>query len=73
MKFSFLDVSEAKNKKQPETMPDPINALQNLASQGTRNPMPGQMMPMGAMNPSNVNPNANVLQNLIHVICFANF
>lgn len=43
-------------------MPDPINALQNLASQGSR-PIQSQMMPM---NNSNM-PNANMLQNLIHV------
>lgn len=47
---------------------DPINALQNLASQGTRQ-MPSQMMPMagGTMAANNAPPNANVLQNLIHV------
>lgn len=40
-------------------MPDPINALQNLASQGTRNPQMG----MGQQQPGNTqmmqNPNAN--------------
>lgn len=48
---------------------DPINALQNLTNQGTRNPMPNQMMPMGnqPMGMGNANPNANVLQNLINV------
>lgn len=66
---------DQKNKKQNEAM-DPINALQNLASQGTRNPMP--MMNMGnTMGMTNTNANANVLQNLIHVsihysmICFS--
>lgn len=47
---------------------DPINALQNLTNQGTRNPMPAQMMGMGnqlGMGNSNVNP--NILQNLINV------
>lgn len=47
---------------------DPINALQNLASQGTRNPMPSQMMGLGnTMGVANPNANANVLSNLIHV------
>lgn len=51
---------------------DPINALQNLTNQGTRNPMPTQMMNMGnqiGMGGVNVNanPNVNVLQNLINV------
>lgn len=56
---------DQKSKKQNEAM-DPINALQNLASQGTRNPMP--MMNMGnTMGMTNANANANVLQNLIHV------
>lgn len=60
--------SDAKNKKADTMPPDPINALQNLASQGTRQ-MPSQMMPMagGTMAPNNAPPNANVLQNLIHV------
>lgn len=51
---------------------DPINALQNLTNQGTRNPMPAQMMNMGnQIGMGNVNPNtnANVLQNLINVSC----
>lgn len=61
-------LSDQKNKKQqPETMPDPINALQNLATQGTRNTMPSQMMSLGGMGPVSANQNANVLQNLIHV------
>lgn len=66
--FKIVFVLDSKNKK-PDTMPpDPINALQNLASQGTRQ-MPSQMMPMAgtAMTPNNAPPNANVLQNLIHV------
>lgn len=48
---------------------DPINALQNLTNQGTRNPMPAQMMAMGnQMNmANNANTNPNVLQNLINV------
>lgn len=49
-------------------MPDPINALQNLASQGARNPMQPQMMPMG--NPTGMNQGSNLLQNLIHVCTF---
>lgn len=53
-------------------MPDPINALQNLASQGSRNAMQSQMMSMGGpMGPAGSNQNTNVLQNLIHVILFA--
>lgn len=57
-----------KNKKQTEAM-DPINALQNLTNQGTRNPMPTQMMAMGnQMNmANNANANPNVIQNLINV------
>lgn len=52
---------------------DPINALQNLTNQGTRNPMPPQMMGMGnQMGMGNANPNANVLQNLINV-CIKNY
>lgn len=57
----------------PGSMQDPINALQNLASQGTRNPMQSQMMgiggqmnPMGGPQPGPGN-NSNVLQSLIHV------
>lgn len=69
--ISFLCAADNKNinkKQQPEAMPDPINALQNLASQGTRNPMPTQMMGIGdSVGPGNANPNANILQNLIHV------
>lgn len=58
-----------KNKKQQSEAMDPINALQNLTNQGSRNPMPNQMMPMGnqPMGMGNANPNANVLQNLINV------
>lgn len=49
-------------------MPDPINALQNLASQGARNPMQPQMMSMGnPMAQAGMNQNSNLLQNLIHV------
>lgn len=63
-----------KNKLQQSETMDPINALQNLTNQGTRNPMPTQMMNMGNqmgmgnvnVNP-NPNPNVNVLQNLINV------
>lgn len=54
-------ISDTKNKKQQSEAMDPINALQNLTNQGARNPMPAQMMNVGN------NPNANVLQNLIHV------
>lgn len=47
---------------------DPINALQNLTNQGTRNPMPAQMMAMGnQMGMGNANANPNVLHNLINV------
>lgn len=50
---------------------DPINALQHLTNQGTRNPMPAQMMTMGnvgnQMPMANANANPNVLQNLINV------
>lgn len=61
-------VLDQKNKKQQSEAMDPINALQNLTNQGTRNPMPTQMMAMGnQMGMGNANPNANVLQNLIHV------
>lgn len=54
---------------------DPINALQNLTNQGTRNPMPTQMMAIGnQMGMGNSNPNTNVLQNLMNVriilICY---
>lgn len=67
MKLKVHLFVDSKNKK-PDAMPDPINALQNLASQGTRQ-MPSQMMPMvgGAMAANNTPPNANALQNLIHV------
>lgn len=58
------DLFIAKNKKQHEAM-DPINALQNLASQGTRNPMPQMMNMNNAMGMANTNPNVNVLQNLM--------
>lgn len=61
--------SDSKNKKQPEAqgIADPLNALQNLAGQGSR-PMPPQMMGMNNVMGGNApNPNANVLQNLIHV------
>ena len=55
---------------------DPINALQNLASQGSRPPQIQPQMMMGGqmnMNP-NMGPvqpgnNSNVLQSLIHVRC----
>lgn len=64
-------ISDTKNKTQVannEPMQDPINALQNLASQGTRNPMQPQMsMGMGGPMGPGGNPNSNVLQNLIHV------
>lgn len=65
--WNFLD---QKNKLQQSEAMDPINALQNLTNQGTRNPMPAQMMNMGnQIGMGNVNPNtnANVLQNLINV------
>lgn len=59
---------------------DPINALQNLTNQGTRNPMPTQIMNMGnqlGMGNVNVNvnanPNVNVLQNLINVSVLIEF
>lgn len=59
--FQFgIPVLDQKNKKQQSEAMDPINALQNLTNQGARNPMPNPQM-MGN------NPNANVLQNLIHV------
>lgn len=61
----FLDT---KNKKQQSEAMDPINALQNLTNQGTRNPMPAQMMAMGnQMGMGNANTNPNVLHNLINV------
>lgn len=76
--FKYLTFSElnldSKNKAQnpqnpqnQEQMPDPLNALTNLATQGSRNPMQSQMMSLGggAMAGGN-NPNAN-LQNLMHV------
>lgn len=70
LNFSFSYFPAQKNKiQQPEAM-DPINALQNLTNQGTRNPMPTQMMNMGnqlGMGNVNTNPNVNVLQNLINV------
>lgn len=50
-----------------ETMPDPINALQNLASQGARNPMQPQMMMGNPMGQAGMNQGSNLLQNLIHV------
>lgn len=65
--MNFLD---QKNKLQQSEAMDPINALQNLTNQGTRNPMPTQMMNMGnqiGMGNVNANPNVNVLQNLINV------
>lgn len=65
-----LNFSDQKNKLQQSEAMDPINALQNLTNQGTRNPMPAQMMNMGnQIGMGNVNPNANanVLQNLINV------
>lgn len=40
---------------------DPINALQNLASQGTRNPMPQMMNMNNQMAMGNANANPNVL------------
>lgn len=46
---------------------DPINALQNLASQGTRNPMPQMMNLSNQMVMGGGNANPNVLQNLMHV------
>lgn len=61
---------DQKNKLQQSEAMDPINALQNLTNQGTRQPMPQQMMNMGnqiGMGNVNQNPNANVLQNLINV------
>lgn len=48
---------------------DPINALQNLASQGTRNPMPQMMNLSNQMVMGGGNANPNVLQNLMHVSC----
>jgi len=55
-------------------MQDHINALQNLASQGSRQQIQPQMM-MGNQQ-MNINPNvgpvqpeSNVLQSLIHVSC----
>lgn len=65
-----LNFPDQKNKLQQSEAMDPINALQNLTNQGTRNPMPAQMMNMGnQIGMGNVNPNANanVLQNLINV------
>lgn len=60
--------SDQKNKLQQSEAMDPINALQNLTNQGTRQPMPPQMMNMGnQIGMGNVNTNPNVLQNLINV------
>ncbi len=54
-------------------MQDPINALQNLASQGSRQQIQPMMMGGGGQQ-MNINPNmgpvqqgSNVLQSLIHV------
>lgn len=69
----FLDQRNKKQQaetmaQQSERMVDPINALQNLTNQGTRNPMPAQMMAMGnQMGMGNANTNPNVLHNLINV------
>ncbi|XP_031618871.1 mediator of RNA polymerase II transcription subunit 15 [Contarinia nasturtii] len=62
-----LHMQSQKNKKQQSETMDPINALQHLTNQGTRNPMPGQMMAMGGnqMQMGN-NTNPNALQNLIN-------
>lgn len=68
-----LFISDQKNKKQQSEAMDPINALQNLTNQGTRNPMPTQMTQMmgnqmgNQMGMGNANVNPNVLQNLINV------
>lgn len=53
---------------------DPINALQNLTNQGTRNPMPAQLTQMmgNQMGMGNANVNPNVLQNLINVSLLLN-
>lgn len=62
--MDFFVVLGQKNKKEV----DPINALQNLTNQGTRNQMPAQMMAMGnQMGMGNANTNPNVLHNLINV------
>ncbi|CAH2013639.1 unnamed protein product [Acanthoscelides obtectus] len=45
-------------------MPDPINALQNLASQGTRNPMMNMGPQPGQMGGPQQAPNANLLQTI---------
>lgn len=64
--YIWFELTAQKAKKQ-EAM-DPINALQNLTNQGTRNPMQPQMMGMGnQMGMANANNNPNVLQNLINV------
>lgn len=52
---------------------DPINALQNLASQGTRNPMPQMMNLSNQMVMGGGNANPNVLQNMMHVSCCVYF
>lgn len=63
--FCLIDTkNKAPNTDAPP--PDPINALTNLASQGSRNPMQSQMMALGGPNAGNQG--SNVLQNLIHVI-----
>lgn len=72
IEFTLTNFSDQKNKIQQSEAMDPINALQNLTNQGTRNPMPPQMMNMGnqigmGMGNVNTNPNVNVLQNLINV------
>lgn len=64
----LLTTTGQKNKKQQSEAMDPINALQHLTNQGTRNPMPAQMMAMSnQMGMGNTNSNPNVLQNLINV------
>lgn len=64
--YIFLDTGKNKVAGGDGTAPDPINALTNLASQGSRNPMQSQMMGMGG--PGNAgNQGSNMLQNLIHV------
>lgn len=67
--FERLIISDQKSKKQQSEAMDPINALQNLTNQGTRNPMPTQMTQMmgNQMGMGNANVNPNVLQNLINV------
>lgn len=67
--MAYLHITlDQKNKKQQSEAMDPINALQNLTNQGTRNPMPTQMMAIGnQMGMGNTNPNTNVLQNLMNV------